>query len=51
MSGGDRMYKNLKVGEDTEQMSVMDWANVNLRQYPELELLHHIPNGGNRNVK
>ena len=45
------MYKNLKEGEDTEQMSVMDWANVNLRQYPELELLHHIPNGGKRNVK
>lgn len=35
--------------EDTEQMSVMDWARWNQNAHPELELLHHCPNGGSRN--
>lgn len=30
--------------EDTEQMSVMDWARWNQNVHPEL--LHHCPNGG-----
>lgn len=45
------MYGNLKRGEDTEQMSVIDWANWNTRRFPELKLLFHIPNGGKRDVK
>ena len=39
----------MKRSEDTEQMAVMDWANWQLNIYPELELLHHCPNGGRRN--
>ena len=27
-------------------MSVMDWARWNQNVHPELELLHHCPNGG-----
>lgn len=45
------MYRNLKRGEDTEQMGVIDWANWNIGRFPELKLLFHIPNGGKRDVK
>ncbi len=45
------MYRNLKRGEDTEQISVIEWAEWNAKRYPELKLLHHIPNGGKRNAK
>ncbi|MBD5498033.1 MAG: VRR-NUC domain-containing protein [Lachnospiraceae bacterium] len=44
------MYGNLKRGEDTEQMGVIDWANWNAGRFPELQLLFHVPNGGKRNV-
>lgn len=44
------MYRNLKRGEDTEQISVIEWADWNTPRYPELKLLHHIPNGGKRNA-
>ena len=30
-------------------MSVMDWARWNQNAHPELELLHHCPNGVSRN--
>lgn len=40
----------IRRSEDTEQMAVMDWVRWNMRRYPELELLHHIPNGGSRNA-
>lgn len=40
------MYGNLKRGEDTEQMGVIDWANWNTGRFPELKLLFHVPNGG-----
>ena len=39
-----------KRGEDTEQENVISWANWNMREYPELKWLHHIPNGGKRNA-
>lgn len=45
------MYGNLKRGEDTEQMGVIDWANWNTNRFPELRLLFHVPNGGKRDVK
>ena len=32
--------------EDTEQIAVITWAQWNMQRYPELELLHHVPNGG-----
>ena len=35
--------------EDTEQIAVISWAQWNMQRYPELELLHHVPNGGSRN--
>ena len=35
--------------EDQEQQAVIDWARMMTGKYPELELLHHIPNGGSRN--
>lgn len=44
------MYGNLKRGEDTEQMGVIDWAEWNAKRFPALKLLHHIPNGGKRNA-
>ena len=44
------MYGNLKRGEDTEQMGVVDWANWNTNRFPELKLLFHIPNGGKRSA-
>lgn len=34
--------------EDDEQIVVMRWAHLNAHNYPGLELLHHIPNGGKR---
>lgn len=48
---GCRMYGNLKRGEDTEQMGVIDWANWNTGRFPELKLLFHIPNGGKRDAR
>lgn len=45
------MYGNLKRGEDTEQMGVIDWANWNAGRFPELKLLFHIPNGGKRDAR
>lgn len=44
------MYGNLKRGEDTEQMGVIDWANWNTGRFPELKMLFHVPNGGKRNA-
>lgn len=41
--------QNMKRGEDTEQIRVMDWAAKAECRYPELRWLHHIPNGGARN--
>lgn len=35
--------------EDTEQITVMQWAQYNESRYPELKWLHHCPNGGSRN--
>lgn len=37
--------------EDTEQISVVQWAEWNARRYPELKWLHHCPNGGSRNQR
>ena len=38
-----------KRSEDTEQIAVISWARWQQQKYPELELLHHCPNGGSRN--
>lgn len=34
--------------EEQEQMTLIDWAWAQYKQYPELQLLAHIPNGGYR---
>ncbi len=41
--------RNALRSEDTEQISVMQWAEWNRNRYPELKWLHHVPNGGSRN--
>lgn len=38
------------ISESEEQIAVMTWAKYMERKYPALKLLHHIPNGGSRNV-
>ena len=38
----------MKRSEATEQILVMQWCELNECIYPELELMHHIPNGGKR---
>lgn len=35
--------------EDTEQITVIEWARLCQQKHPELRLLHHVPNGGSRN--
>lgn len=45
------MYGNLRRGEDTEQMGVIDWAEWSAGRFPELKLLFHIPNGGKRDAR
>lgn len=36
--------------EHNEQVIVMQWAKLMEGKYPELELLHACPNGGQRNI-
>lgn len=40
----------MKSVESLEQQTLMQWAAMHLKKYPELKLLHHIPNGGYRNI-
>lgn len=40
--------KGHKRSEETEQVLVMEWARNHEILYPELKLLHHVPNGGKR---
>lgn len=37
--------------ESEEQIAIFEWAAYKARAIPELELLHHIPNGGQRNAR
>ncbi len=46
---GKMNLKYAKKSEDTEQISVMNWAHWHTAEYPALKWLHHIPNGGRRN--
>jgi hypothetical protein len=36
--------------EHDEQVNLFHWADIMSPQYPELALLHAIPNGGKRNI-
>lgn len=40
--------RNMKRGEDTEQIKVMRWAAGAECRHPELRWLYHVPNGGSR---
>lgn len=42
-------YKHIQ-HEAAEQEALFDWAAFMSGRYPELEWLHHIPNGGSRNT-
>lgn len=37
--------------EDTEQITLVRWAELQTCKYPELEMLFHIPNGGKRDAR
>ena len=39
------------MSEHTEQAALIEWATMNLGQYPELVMLYAIPNGGKRHIK
>ena len=38
------------VDEDSHQEAIFNWCAYQLGRYPELELLHHVPNGGKRDA-
>lgn len=39
-----------QVPENVEQINLFRWATLQESKYPELILLHHIPNGGKRSI-
>lgn len=41
--------KDMTPTEAQEQKALFEWAKLQERRYPALELLHAIPNGGSRN--
>lgn len=43
------MYRNMKRSESTEQIAVINWCDTYSIKYPELKMIFHIPNGGQRN--
>lgn len=42
--------KGKTANEDIEQETLMQWTVYAMGMYPELKLLHHVPNGGKRNA-
>lgn len=40
--------KDVIPSEESEQITLFHWADMQLGKYPELRLMHHIPNGGKR---
>ena len=45
------MARNVSPYESAEQIALFKWAEYCAKTCPELALLHHIPNGGSRNLK
>lgn len=41
----------MKHQESVLQQQIIEWCNWNLKKYPELEFLHHSPNGGKRSAR
>ena len=43
------MARNVRIDtEDGAQEALFSWCDIQRHRYPELKLLHHIPNGGKR---
>lgn len=41
--------KNFQVSDESgHQEAIIEWCSWNIQQYPELDLLYHVPNGGKR---
>lgn len=40
----------MKSLESEMQIALFEWAKLQEKKYPELKLLHHVPNGGKRNI-
>lgn len=40
-----------KMSEAQEQRALFQWAGLAEQKYPELKLLHHVPNGGKRDAR
>ena len=47
-NGGTTMEYRTTGTESQEQQTLFQWAAIKQRELPELALLHHIPNGGQR---
>ncbi len=41
----------LSVTESQIQIMIFDWASMMINKYPELKLMHHIPNGTYKSMK
>lgn len=51
MAVNAKMLIAQNASESVHQQAVMKWARWNVAKYPELALLHAIPNGGMRSKK
>lgn len=40
----------MKKKEAEEQIAIMNWAEYNMGRFPDLIMLYHVPNGGQRNA-
>lgn len=40
-----------KESEDSHQIALLCWCNLNLARYPQLKWLFHVPNGGARDKR
>lgn len=40
----------MRAKESEEQQALIQWTELQMNKYPELELLFHIPNGGKRHI-
>jgi hypothetical protein len=46
-----RFLKSGKPSEDLIQTNFFEWVFLQENVYPDLRLMHHIPNGGSRNIR
>lgn len=47
---GRQEMRNFRVTDESgHQEAIFSWCDYNRGRYPELRLLHHVPNGGRRN--